>query len=77
MLHHARALNDTEIAVEAARRGSKVLLKYWEKLDKSHADLKSRNDWVSTADRESEREIIATIRDLSPGDSFLGEESGV
>ena len=72
-----RRLNDIEIATEAARRGAAVLLHYWEDLGKEDADIKSRNDWVSAADRESEKAIISCIRDLSPGDSFLGEESGV
>lgn len=69
-------MNDVEIAIEAARRGAAILLKYWEQLGKDDADLKARHDWVSNADRESEAEILATIRDLSPGDAFLGEESG-
>jgi myo-inositol-1(or 4)-monophosphatase len=71
-----RRLNDIEIATEAARRGAAILLHYWEDLGKEDADLKSRNDWVSAADRESEKAIISCIRELSPGDSFLGEESG-
>jgi myo-inositol-1(or 4)-monophosphatase len=71
-----RRLNDIEIAIEAARRGAEILLHYWEDLGKEDADIKSRNDWVSAADRESEKAIISCIRDLSPGDSFLGEESG-
>ncbi|HEX7418819.1 MAG TPA: inositol monophosphatase family protein [Thermoanaerobaculia bacterium] len=69
-------MNDIEIATEAARRGAEILLHYWEDLGKEDADIKSRNDWVSAADRESEKAIISCIRDLSPGDSFLGEESG-
>ena len=72
-----RRLNDIEIAMEAARRGAAILLHYWEDLGKEDADIKSRNDWVSAADRESEQAIISCIRELSPGDSFLGEESGV
>ena len=72
-----RRLNDIEIATEAARRGAAILLHYWEDLGKEDADIKSRNDWVSAADRESEKAIISCIRELSPGDSFLGEESGV
>lgn len=72
-----RRLNDIEIAMEAARRGASILLHYWEDLGKDDADIKSRNDWVSAADRESEKAIISCIRELSPGDSFLGEESGV
>jgi len=69
-------MNDVEIGIEAARRGAAILLKYWEQLGKDDADLKARNDWVSRADRESEEAIMATIRELSPGDAFLGEESG-
>jgi len=69
-------MNDVEIGIEAARRGAAILLRYWERLGKDDADLKARHDWVSTADRESEAEIMATISELSPGDAFLGEESG-
>ena len=69
-------MNDIEIATEAAHRGAKVLLHYWETIGKEDADLKSRNDWVSDADRESEQAIVSCIRELSPGDSFLAEETG-
>jgi len=71
-----RRLNDIEIATEAARRGAEVLLHYWEDLGTEDADVKSRNDWVSAADRESEKAIMSCIRELSPGDSFLAEETG-
>jgi myo-inositol-1(or 4)-monophosphatase len=70
------AMTDVEIATEAARRGSKILLGYWEQLGKEDAHLKARNDWVSRADRESENAIVACINELSPGDAFLGEETG-
>ena len=70
-------MNDIEIATEAARRGAEVLLRYWQTLGKEDADVKSRNDWVSAADRESEKAVISCISELSPGDSFLGEETGV
>lgn len=69
-------MNDVEIGIEAALRGAAILLRYWEQLGKDDADLKARNDWVSRADRESEDAIMAAIRELSPGDAFLGEESG-
>ena len=69
-------MNDVDIAMEAARRGAAVLLHHWETLDKDDADLKSRHDWVSRADRESEKAIVDCIHELSPGDSFLAEESG-
>lgn len=71
-----RAVNDVEIAIGAAREGAAILLRYWERLGKEHADLKARNDWVSAADRESEQAIIAFLAGRCPGDRCLGEESG-
>lgn len=69
-------MHEIEIAVEAARLGASVLLRYWEQLGKEDADIKARNDWVSAADRESEAAIVAHIRDRFPRDVVLGEESG-
>jgi myo-inositol-1(or 4)-monophosphatase len=70
-------MHDLDIATDAARRGAAVLLRYWEQLGKDDADLKARNDWVSTADRESEAVIVEAIREKCPGDGFLGEETGM
>jgi myo-inositol-1(or 4)-monophosphatase len=70
------AVNDIDVAVEAARRGAAVLLRYWEQLGKDDADLKARNDWVSRADRESEDAISTFIRAEHPDDILLGEEGG-
>jgi len=53
-----------------------VLLEYWEQIGKEDADLKARHDWVSAADRESEKAIVASIRAHCPDDAFLGEEGG-
>lgn len=69
-------MTNVEVAQEAARLGAKVLLSHWMTLGKDDADLKARNDWVSRADRESERAIIDFLHDQSPGDAILGEESG-
>ncbi|MGH9419064.1 MAG: inositol monophosphatase family protein [Thermoanaerobaculia bacterium] len=69
--------NDIDLATEAARLGATILLKYWEHLGKDDADLKSRHDWVSRADRESEAAIVALIRDRCPDDAILGEEGGI
>ena len=71
-----RAVNDVDIAVEAAHRGAAVLLQYWQQLGKEDADTKARNDWVSAADRESEQAIIAFLSKERPNDICLGEESG-
>jgi myo-inositol-1(or 4)-monophosphatase len=70
------AVQTTEIATEAARRGAAVLLKYWEQLGKDDADIKARNDWVSTADRESEAAIVAYLNEQFPEDGIQGEEGG-
>jgi len=69
--------NDVELATDAARLGAAVLLKHWEHLGKEDADLKSRNDWVSRADRESEAAIVSFIREHCPDDAILGEEGGI
>src|SRR5712691_2989244 len=66
--------HEVEAAVEAARAGAAVLLRHWERLGKDDADIKARNDWVSLADRESERAIVASLRERFPNDSILGEE---
>ena len=70
-------MTPVELAIAAARAGSEILLEFWQKLGKDDADLKSRNDWVSRADRESEAAIMALIKSHCPGDECLGEETGV
>lgn len=70
-------MNDIDLATQAARLGAVILLKHWEHLGKDDADLKSRNDWVSRADRESEAAIVTFIRDHCPNDAILGEEGGI
>jgi myo-inositol-1(or 4)-monophosphatase len=70
-------MNDIDLATQAARLGAKILLKHWEHLGKEDADLKSRNDWVSRADRESEAAIVTFIREHCPDDAILGEEGGI
>lgn len=69
-------MDNIEVAVEAARRGAVVLLKYWEQLGKEDAHTKARNDWVSRADKESEQAIVEFIREQRPDDVCLGEEGG-
>jgi myo-inositol-1(or 4)-monophosphatase len=69
-------VNDVEIAMEAARRGAAVLLRYWEQIGKDEAHVKARNDWVSAADRESEAAIVEHLMAACPRDGVLGEEGG-
>ena len=69
-------MSPIEIATEAAHAGAEVLRHYWQHLGKEHADLKSRNDWVSKADRESEAAIVKFLRQATPDYDCLGEEGG-
>src|ERR1051325_2987543 len=66
--------HEVEAAIDAARAGAAVLLEHWERLGKEDADLKARNDWVSLADRESERAIVSSLWARFPDDSIVGEE---
>jgi myo-inositol-1(or 4)-monophosphatase len=71
-----RAVENVEIAIEAARRGAAILLRYWEQIGREEADVKARNDWVSAADRESEAAIIEYLQERCPNDGILAEEGG-
>lgn len=62
------------IAVKAAREGSKIILR---SIDRVHTvDEKSRNDFVTEVDKATEQVIIENIRKIYPEHNFLGEESG-
>jgi myo-inositol-1(or 4)-monophosphatase len=65
-----------EAAAEAARAGGEVLLANWRNLPRGSVEEKTKNDFVTHADRESEERIIAAIRGRFPRDTFLGEEGG-
>jgi len=65
-----------EAAVAAARAGGEVLLANWRNLPHGSVEEKTKNDFVTHADRESEERIIAAIRERFPDDAFLAEEGG-
>jgi myo-inositol-1(or 4)-monophosphatase len=65
-----------DTAVAAARAGAEVLLGRWRNLPAGSIEEKQKNDFVTVADRESERRIVSVIRDRFPTDDFLGEEGG-
>jgi myo-inositol-1(or 4)-monophosphatase len=65
-----------ETAAAAARAGGAVLLRNWRALPHESVAEKQKNDFVTSADRESEAAIIERIRERFPEDAFLGEEGG-
>ena len=62
-----------KLAGETALAAGKMLLEYTD----LHVDRKSRNDYVTDADRASEEMIRKMLLDACPEDGFFGEESGV
>ena len=64
-----------QVGVKAAYRAGDVLKKYFGNL--TAVRKKSAFDLVTEADLDSERTIIALIRDAFPGHGILAEESGM
>lgn len=64
------------VAVEAARAGSKLLLQSMDRIDRLTITKKSDNDFVSNADTSSEFIIIETLQRYYPDIPILSEEIG-
>lgn len=64
------------IAIQAARNASKILLRFIDHIDSIKVDTKNRNDFVTEVDRLAEQEIINVIRKAYPNHGILAEESG-
>lgn len=64
----------TEVAVQAARAGGRVLLGYFGR--RLQIDFKSDINLVTEADRRAERTIVGLIRRAFPTHRILAEESG-
>jgi len=62
-----------ELAVRAAYAAGAMLKQY----RNLHIDRKSKNDYVTDADRASEKLIRGMVLGTCPEDGFYGEESGV
>jgi myo-inositol-1(or 4)-monophosphatase len=63
-------------AVAASDAGGEVLLANWRNLPRGSVAEKEKNDFVTQADRESEKRIVETIHSRFPEDAFLAEEGG-
>ena len=65
-----------DACVAAAQAGGKVLLGYFRKLDPATITEKTKNDYVSDADRAAEATIRAELDFRCPQYGFVGEEGG-
>lgn len=66
----------TTIAIEAAKLGGRVLQEYYGKVAAESVQAKQVGDWVSSADKASERAIIDFLRKETPDHNILTEEAG-
>lgn len=64
------------IALEAARKGSKELLRYLDELDKLDVIEKGPTDYVTQLDKDVENIIIKNLKKTYPKHSYLSEEFG-
>lgn len=64
-----------QTAVKAAKEAAKILLKYFGRIEKIEYKT-SKHDFVTIADKESEKKVIETIKKSFPEHNFLGEETG-
>lgn len=64
------------IAKQAALDAGKLMLRFYENLDKLTVTAKRPNDLVSEVDVQCEQIIIQTLRKFNPDFAIIGEESG-
>lgn len=64
------------IAKRAALSASRILLRHFDQLERLTVTAKHRNDFVSEADTQAEREIIQILRKTYPNHGILAEETG-
>lgn len=66
----------TQIAIEASKRGSQILLEHWGKL-KQIKEKSTAGDLVTEADQLSEECVLKYLRETCPDHTILSEESGL
>ncbi|MDD5031836.1 MAG: inositol monophosphatase family protein [Patescibacteria group bacterium] len=64
------------IAIDAARKAGKVLLREYDNFDRTKIKLKSRHEIVTKADLDAEKIIIKEIKKHFPAHQILSEEAG-
>lgn len=69
--------NILTVACEAARRAGDLLMENWGNLRPCGVTEKSRNDFVTTVDRASEKLIVELLQNRFPDHGIMAEESGL
>lgn len=64
------------IAINAARNASKIILRMIGHVDSYNINEKQRNDFVTEVDKLAEAEIIKTLKKTYPEHTIVAEESG-
>lgn len=64
------------IATQAARSASKIILRYMDRMHRVQVTEKADNEFVTEVDQMAEAEIIQHIQKAYPRHSILAEESG-
>jgi len=65
-----------DVALKAVEEACGVLMEYYENLSSLEVEEKSRNDFVTEADKKSEMIIIKNIQNFFPQHTIIAEESG-
>jgi myo-inositol-1(or 4)-monophosphatase len=63
------------VAIESAKLAGRIILDNLGRISKEDISIKQTSDFVTSADKESERAIISTVKKNFPGHHFLAEES--
>ncbi len=64
------------IAIQAARAASRIIVRFIDQMDKVEINEKSHNDFVTQVDKLSEEMIISHIKKAYPDHAILSEEMG-
>jgi myo-inositol-1(or 4)-monophosphatase len=64
------------IALRAARQAGQIILRAMDRLESLDVQEKSRNDYVSSVDRDAETAIIDALHRAYPSHGIFGEEHG-
>jgi len=74
MVYLSPALN---VMIAAARKAGRPLIRDFGELENLQISMKGPADFVTTADKRTERMLIEELSKARPGYGFLGEEGGV